>query len=806
MKTRMVESASMGSIRYLSLIGLVLLIGCFKAPAPDLGKLKCTNDQQCPAGYSCLAPNQVGGCCKPGTTCPAPSVPDASNAPLDTGNRDGIHPTDAPGIDQAAGEAGGTFDTAGAGGFGGDTTVATGGVGGLLATGGITGVGGTIGAGGTLGTGGITVATGGAGGSTKLDANLPDGPLDGSTIDAPGSCAADKDCPAQTPLCLGNKCAKCSADTDCVGRTGPACAPSGLCVACTANKYCTGVAGTCDTTTSQCVGCVTRSDCSGTCRTCTSGVCTSVKNQDDPGVCPGTCDAAGACKAKQGQTCLAGTDCAGGIPCADGYCCDKTCAGSCEACNLAGHLGTCTTLGANAQPHTGHPPCTATDATCAGSCQGSATCTYPTSACGSATCTSNSYQPTGTCGSGACSPGNVQNCTSLNKACVVASGCSGVCVPGAIQCSTGTGGIPQLCSSAGTWQNQTGCSAGTTCSNGSCACAKTTCAGACVDTNTDKNNCGTCGHACRYSASSCVAGKCTPVVLASGLSAPAQMAQDSLYVYWIDSGSDSIERTAKDGSMATAISVAGGGSLSGIAVASNVLEFGQNPPDIGYNGDIWYVVVSPTLGSQRPVGISIPYGYYQSIAASGSTLYFLVQSNDPNVASPSSILSAGVDMSSTTTLCGPGTGCGMTQPNEIAVDANNIYWTDTWNGPYGGRVAKMAAGGGAVTTLGSDNYPVHIAVYGNYVYYQASNNLMKVGTNGIAAAISIASTAGGGVAADASGVYWTDGTGSVYAMPAGSTTATTIASSQGAPDYIISDATTLYWTNNISGTVMAVAK
>jgi hypothetical protein len=31
----------------------------------------------------------------------------------------------------------------------------------------------------------------------------------------------------------------------------------------------------------------------------------------------------------------------GGLPCVDGYCCDKTCTGECQACDVAGKLGTC---------------------------------------------------------------------------------------------------------------------------------------------------------------------------------------------------------------------------------------------------------------------------------------------------------------------------------------------------------------------------------------------------------------------------------------------------------------------------------
>src|SRR5450631_2698620 len=85
-----------------------------------------------------------------------------------------------------------------------------------------------------------------------------------------------------------------------------------------AGTHCKGTAATCDTATSQCVGCTKRSDCSGACQTCSAGVCIAVKSQDDPSVCAGTCDATGACKSKQGQTCKTSTDCLNGLSCADG--------------------------------------------------------------------------------------------------------------------------------------------------------------------------------------------------------------------------------------------------------------------------------------------------------------------------------------------------------------------------------------------------------------------------------------------------------------------------------------------------------
>jgi len=48
-----------------------------------------------------------------------------------------------------------------------------------------------------------------------------------------------------------------------------------------------------------------------------------------------------ACKTN-GQTCLAGGECCSGN-CVDGVCCNSSCTGTCQACNLAGSVGTCTT-------------------------------------------------------------------------------------------------------------------------------------------------------------------------------------------------------------------------------------------------------------------------------------------------------------------------------------------------------------------------------------------------------------------------------------------------------------------------------
>jgi hypothetical protein len=309
------------------------------------------------------------------------------------------------------------------------------------------------------------MAQGGAGGTIQLDAPLDssvrDLPAEGLTADAPGTCSVDKDCPTQSPLCMANRCAKCASDTDCVGRTGLACAANGTCVACTANKYCTGAAATCDTTANQCVGCVKRSDCSGACQTCTSGVCTAVKNQDDPGVCAGTCDATGACKSKQGQVCQGPADCASGTYCVDGYCCNSACTGSCQACDIPGLVGTCSNVSTGA-PHGNHSPC-GSDVSCFGTCL-SGICSYASKACGQGpTCSGTDYVGQSMCSGGACVKPAVTSCGN-------GLACTGTACPS--QCSGATGCLSTHYCAGSVCTPKKGegaiCAAAAECTSGSC--------------------------------------------------------------------------------------------------------------------------------------------------------------------------------------------------------------------------------------------------------------------------------------------------------------------------------------------------
>lgn len=98
--------------------------------------------------------------------------------------------------------------------------------------------------------------------------------------------------------------------------------------------------------------------CEGTCRACNLpkalGACVNISlGQDPQDECPGTtaCSGNGACKLLPvGAACTMNIECSGGGYCFDGYCCNSACGGTCQACNLAGAIGTCNWIPAGQDP------------------------------------------------------------------------------------------------------------------------------------------------------------------------------------------------------------------------------------------------------------------------------------------------------------------------------------------------------------------------------------------------------------------------------------------------------------------------
>jgi hypothetical protein len=96
-------------------------------------------------------------------------------------------------------------------------------------------------------------------------------------------------------------------------------------------------------------------------------------------------------------------ECAPGLTCADGVCCDAACTGQCQACDLPGKAGTCSTV-TSGPPHGMRPACRGSGA-CEGFCDGTSasTCADSANECAAAVCGSaDTLLQAATCSAAAC--------------------------------------------------------------------------------------------------------------------------------------------------------------------------------------------------------------------------------------------------------------------------------------------------------------------------------------------------------------------------------------------------------------------
>jgi len=197
-----------------------------------------------------------------------------------------------------------------------------------------------------------------------------------------------------------------------------------------------------------------------------------------------------------GVACSTASDCDSDL-CSDGVCCDAACSGQCQACNVPGKLGVCTTV--TGEPRAPRKACAGASGLCGGSCRGTNpnACSFADTktVCG-ASCKSNS-QTTSSCnGLGDCVVGAAASCNNLacaderscKPSCVTSADCvdgfaceSGKCINGTTCIDERTAqplsGPPQDC---GRYQCLLGCK--TTCISVNDCVAPNVCnaAGACV--------------------------------------------------------------------------------------------------------------------------------------------------------------------------------------------------------------------------------------------------------------------------------------------------------------------------------------
>src|SRR5207237_779889 len=171
------------------------------------------------------------------------------------------------------------------------------------------------------------------------------------------------------------------------------------------------------------------------------------------------------------SACGGDNECASGN-CVDGFCCDRACGGQCEACDIAGNVGTCSA--ATGAPHGARGACASDGTLCGGSCDGihPASCTYPgdSTSCRAPSCTAGTATlaegcdgagsgSVGTCAPVAGAPRDARTpCASDGSAC--GGACNGTLTtacayPGGstscrnASCSSGVAVLAASCDSAG---------------------------------------------------------------------------------------------------------------------------------------------------------------------------------------------------------------------------------------------------------------------------------------------------------------------------------------------------------------------
>ncbi len=398
---------------------------------------------------------------------------------------------DAGGI-VGAGSGGGGGSVGGGSGGGGSVG---GGSGGGASGGGTGGGGGS----GNVGAGGGSAGSGAGGTSGRLDAAIdapvppPDVPV---LLPAGATCKVNSDCALNhcvEGVCCDGACGQTC--RSCLGsKTG---GQDGTCANMTPGSACTG--GVCNSTTGTtpaCVACAQGNSCppANVCKTgkldCSTGtpVCKEDQNLDATHACgPAAscstttnkatraqmCDGVGNCPAavvdacaygcngtvcatakSQGSLCGSTAECANELSCADSYCCNSACTGSCQACNVAGSLGTCTTLISGDTPHSGRVAC-AGSGLCQGTCNGSSTlCSYPgaETTCVQASCTGQTATMAASCaGNGACATATTKPCNGYGcngTVCGTGTSQGGACSPTGTPCASGLYCTDGLCSTA----------------------------------------------------------------------------------------------------------------------------------------------------------------------------------------------------------------------------------------------------------------------------------------------------------------------------------------------------------------------
>jgi hypothetical protein len=327
--------------------------------------------------------------------------------------------------------------------------------------------------------------------------------------------------------------------------------------------------------------------------------------------------------------------------------------------------------------------------------------------------------------------------------------------------------------------------------------------GPCSDTTSDGKNCGRCGHDCL--GGKCVASKCQPVALRSGIS-PRVVAVDNDHVYYTESNAARVGQMNKDGTAQLDLALGG-------AKNSYPIGFASDGTDAFWGGLDGFLLKCKLGGcANTPTDVTAT-GSFIDLTVDATKLYWIEGSPALKVMS---LAKSTVNGAAGTPL-GTGSAQGF---NRIAQDTTDIYVSSD-----DGNVRRISKTDGTTAVVAKGTSTTFgIAVDSANVYFSDGDDPATISV-ALKTANNVAGTpfAAGqhhplSIAVDANGVYWAnsyvglatpDGTIMMQSLAAGST-AITLADKQSVPVWIAVDATAIYWANfdagNGNGAIMKVAR
>jgi hypothetical protein len=379
---------------------------------------------------------------------------------------------------------------------------------------------------------------------------------------------------------------------------------------------------------------------------------------------------------------------------------------------------------------------------------------------------------------------------------------------------TSTGATSHSCSNPVATDGTT-CGTNETCKSGACGCSAafpTTCSGVCVDTTSDKENCGSCGHPCQ--GGTCVGSQCQPVVVGMFSDTPTDFAIDLNFAYAVINGAANaglVEKCALTGCASGAGVVASGQPqymLSVTTSSAGVFWTGLESsggsaagcaPATCANGVVTYL----TSPSEQPY----------TIAADGTNVYYSLLNNNSGVGFQGiqTCPVGGCPSSGPTTFAGGNAPYALT-PYFLADAAGFVFWTDALDPS---SLKKCSVNGCAGTpanlaTSPSSDFYQHVVADAANVYWldQTSDVAYECPITGCPGGAPIPlGTAASALAIDSSNVYWA-GSGPSLVKCAiggcGSNPTTVLPSIAVNPPIFQVSSTTIYWLNG--ATLMKVAK